>query len=939
LSWLIGGVALLFYWSTLCQWLSLYSLSNIASVADWTGKPELVRPLTLLVFGPLRVLPDTWLPLTANIVTATIAALVLMQLTRSVSILRVDLVSADPMRKKVSGASILTGKWSWLPPVVAAMALGWQLGFWQHASSASGEMLSLLCFAFAFRGVFEFRVQSDEKWLYRAAFVFALGITDNWLMLGYLPLFVAAVIWVKGLTPFLSWRFFWRMCAWGLAGLALYGLSPLVLYFSEPETTEFLATLKNYVAAQKFFLKVLLKSSAFRLLVITGILPFLLLAVRWRSHSAQLADDTHLGLFFTKASGHFIHAMFLLTALWIALNPTFIPSLREVNSALLPYAYSWALVAGYCVAYLLVFGLPRPRKSRAKWPAVVAMSLSVALAGTLLWKNFPEVRLSNSRMLEEYATHLRESLPAGAVTALSDETLPLILLRASGKMDRDATTPMLVDARLLGGVAYHEKMHRQYGDRWPDWPLTNNTPQIAPAMQAAVISQIASNETVVYLHPSSGLFFERFTAVPQGWIFRLTPRDKMRVADPTTALQESNERWQSDWHATLAHRARQFEASRTRVTRWTSPEWKFLKLSARLNETVVALSGPLSKTLNTWGVKLQQSGVSSDAAEWFERALEFDPDNLAAHLNREAARRRAVGDTNILTMQWARATIPSVVSKYATWTDVIHRNGPVDEAAFLLLSGRLYFATSHPWQAHDCFARSRELQPDWLAPKLWQAQSLNLAGDYVTAAALTEQVLATETNPPATMLGQILESRTVALLGLGQMNEAIEFINSFATPHQATDQVVVTAAELCQMMGNLPEELKWREMLAQRDPKRVDWLVKKGSAEVRAKQNEAAIATLTSALSVAPTNALARHFRGIAALRMGQLDLAQRDFETLLAQPNHKQDALFGLGSIAWRQGDTNTMVDYYQRFLTNNFVPDRQYQIVTNRLKGLLDE
>src|SRR6478609_8920265 len=357
----IGGMAILFFWTTLSPWLSFLSLGTVARLVGWSGQLEINRPLSWLVFSVFCWMPPDWLPLLLNIITAGCAALVLVQLTRSVAILRFDVVSANPMRQKATAQSLLPGPWAWLPPVFAAVALGLQLSFWGHATSASGEMLSVLCFAFAFRGVLEYRIDPQEKWLYRSALVYALGLTDNWMMLGYLPVFGAAIIWAKGFGRCLEWRFFWRLAAWSLFGLSLYLVVPVSCFLRAPQQPDFWRPLLAYLTGQKNSLLVL-QSYSFRLLALTGVLPFLLLAVRWRAHSVQLADDTHAGVFITKASGHFIHALFFVAAVWITLNPLFTSHQTELNAALLIYYYSWALVAGYCAGYLLLFSLPRDRK-------------------------------------------------------------------------------------------------------------------------------------------------------------------------------------------------------------------------------------------------------------------------------------------------------------------------------------------------------------------------------------------------------------------------------------------------------------------------------------------------------------------------------------------------------------------------------------------------
>jgi tetratricopeptide (TPR) repeat protein len=263
----------------------------------------------------------------------------------------------------------------------------------------------------------------------------------------------------------------------------------------------------------------------------------------------------------------------------------------------------------------------------------------------------------------------------------------------------------------------------------------------------------------------------------------------------------------------------------------------------------------------------------------------------------------------------------------------------VDEPTFLLHTGRTYLNGGNPRQALDAFARSAELAPRWVAPKLWQAQSENLLGNFSAAVALTEDLSIVESHLKEAGLSQLLFVRAVALHRSGRTNEAGAYVERFATAHQQETAVISAAAALCANAGLFRAELKWREMLLQREPDRIDWLVKKGQAELRLDNYEAAMQTLTRAVTLAPANGNARLFRAIAALKAGRMEEARSDYRELLKQPDHSQSALFGLGGIAWRTHDTNAMIQYYQAFLSNSAAATPQAVVVTQRLKEWQDE
>jgi tetratricopeptide (TPR) repeat protein len=652
----------------------------------------------------------------------------------------------------------------------------------------------------------------------------------------------------------------------------------------------------------------------------------------------QLADDTRHGVFFTKLSGHVIHALFLITALWLTLQPVFTPYQLSINLPLLVYHYPWALVVGYGTAYLLVFGLRRANRSPVRWPARTAIGLLGVLPILLLWKNWGDLRLTNGPALRELAHQLYADLPAGNTTVLSDDPRFILLARAAQTKSRSGKNPRLVDTRMLPVADYHQWLRRENPGRWPTLPSSVTNAVSAPMIVHA-LTHVATNEPVVYLHPSSGLFFERFDATPRGWAQHLyfragAPAMKTDFAD-LAAL------WEQRWTNCLARQAEQIAAARRRQVFWSRPSLKALKLAGRDNETVQFLAAAYAKMLNHFGVELARHGDSEAAARWYERAIAFHPDNVAAGINREFAHRRQSGDSNRLTLEWIKEILAGSLASTGNWAELVSRNGPVDEPTTLLHVGRMYLTAGNPQQALDRFVRCSELAPDWTAPKLAQAQCLNAIGRPAEAAVKTAEIIGSGAADtlPGMALAQLLQVRAVALRRLGQTNEAAAFIAEFTTKHEAKDEVVSTAADLYSAAGQFEAELQWRSRLVQRDPKRIDWLTAKAHAELRADQYGMALKTLDAVLILDPGNTSARLSRGIAALGVDQVDTARRDFQTLLQNSEHVASALFGLGGVAWRQRDTNAVIGYYEAFLTNRVAASQQTALATQRLNEVRNE
>src|SRR5207249_2875877 len=99
------------------------------------------------------------------------------------------------------------------------------------------------------------------------------------------------------------------------------------------------------------------RKPAFAVLAVATLLPLVVLSIPWKSHSVQIADDTRLGIFLTKATGHVLHAFFFLGSLWLGFDPTFSPRHLAIGPSMLTYYYLSSLVFGYCAGYFLVFGL------------------------------------------------------------------------------------------------------------------------------------------------------------------------------------------------------------------------------------------------------------------------------------------------------------------------------------------------------------------------------------------------------------------------------------------------------------------------------------------------------------------------------------------------------------------------------------------------------
>ena len=259
LPWLIAAVALIVYLLTINPWLSIFqfyttstsfgNMSVAARVSGWTWTPEVGGPALYVVTLPMRLLPASWVPLVLNSFSAVCAALVLYQLARTVILLPHNRTHEQRLREH-SEHSILSIPLAWAPPLLAALVCGLQMTFWEHATNGTGEMFDLLLFSYVIRSLVEYRVDGREARLYRAAFIYGVGMSNNFAMVGFFPAFIGALIWIRGFS-FVELGFISRMALYGIAGMLLYLLLPLVAVFSNTESLTFWQVLKADLVSQK----------------------------------------------------------------------------------------------------------------------------------------------------------------------------------------------------------------------------------------------------------------------------------------------------------------------------------------------------------------------------------------------------------------------------------------------------------------------------------------------------------------------------------------------------------------------------------------------------------------------------------------------------------------------------------------------------------------
>jgi tetratricopeptide repeat protein len=968
LPWILASVGFAVYLSTLNHWVSFANFVQVGRASGWVWQPDQSGPLTWLVRQPLRLFSLATRPLVLNLFAAFCAALTLAQLARSVALWPHDRTH-DQRQRERGPFWFLSIRSAWMAPVLAVAVCGLQLTFWLHATSAASspapwgsglEMLDLLMFAYIVRCLLELRISQNESWLVRAALVYGLALTNNWAMILYFPLFLASLIWIRGLA-FFNTRFLVKMFLWGLAGLSLYLLLPIVQSTGDIAPVPFWSGLRQSLSSQKTIVTTMLgffKShpqgpQTALLLALTSLLPLLLISIRWASY---FGDTSRLGVALTTFAFHIVHATFLFVCIWVALDPPFSPRYNlfgaGVNMPFATLSYLGALSVGYFVGYfLLIFGVPEPGKKIAPWlryvgVTVVALVWILLLAAPILLiaRNMSYVRATNGGNIRDYARRLIQGVPQRGGIVLSDDSRRLILAHSEAVKEGREKSLIFLDTASLKYPDYHRFLKKAYGVQWPV-ELPKDSVGFSDRDVIEILGRLAQTNGLYYLHPSFGYYFEIFYPEPHGLDFHLVQVSTNTLEVPLLpgSIREENK---SFWSNTtrqaivpLLSAVAPEEASGSRGGAFAGV-FSRLHLKPEPNRELSVLAGFYSRALDSWGVELQRNGDFKQAREYFDLSQQLNSDNVVAKINLEYNLSREPGHK---TSRSLSANLQDQFGKYRDWEQVMGENGPFDEPIFCFQEGMIYMRNSLYRQAAAQFSRTAALETNNLASRLWLAQLNVLARLPDRALDVLAQLRA---NPARfgisrTNENELLFVETSARLAKGDEPAARAGVQKALEVNPNDTSVMATAAQVYTKYGDYSNAVEMIDRQLRLAPNDVGLLLNKGFVCLQMNAYEQGIAPLTRVLTL-ETNTASETYntalldRAIAYLRSDKLDLAKKDYETLEKSYPSAYRIKYGLGEIAYRNHETNTAVRNYQLYLANGPTNTAEAKQVADRLKEL---
>ena len=931
LPWLLALGTWILFLTTLVRWATFDGLPTLAKATGWDWRVPLNMPLQFLLTYPVRWLPEAWQLTGLNLMASLCGAATLGLLARCVAILPHDRTKEQRQLER-SDYSFLTIKTAWIPPILAVLVCGLQLTFWEHAVVATGEMLNLLLFAFVVWSLLEFRLDEKPWRLLVAAFVYGLGITNNFAMIAFFPVFVASVLWIKGLA-FFNPGFLVRMATAGAVGLLLYLVLPLANSVSGLTHLGFGDVLLVHLGFQK---SMILGFPRYLILIIglTSLVPVLFIGIRWQ---AQVGDISAAGANLTRFMTMVVHGAFLAACIVTAFDPPFGPRRMGGGMAFLPFYFLSALSVGYFAGYFLLVCGTQPVKSWER-PSPIIQWLNKALVfviwlclpvvpSLLLAHNYPQLKAATDNALAAFGRAAVESLPEEPSVVLSDDPIRLNAFRVAANVHPKTSGLVIVDTTSLRFPAYHRWQHRRHPDFWPDTFLERDLQaNIEDVELLAFIHTLQETRRLYYLHPSFGFFFERFYDSPENGLFRLQPLPPGVILPPNLAEDtlSSSANYLESLYADDSLQSLRERISREGSSKDRDPLTRYMSQIYSMN-------------FNQLGVTLQKSGQLERANAFFDMALALNPENATAFINRDfnAYLRDPQGDPP----GPSEGTLSRLKPFGGDWARILGMNGPVDEPTSCFLLAQTLVQGMNLVQAAQQFIRAIQLNP-----KLYPAQ-IALAGVYVKLSrpddasqliALIKQSVDLDTIPLDARL-RLLESEAWTLVGQQRFEEAKKLLENAQETHPGENLPYSTLANIYLAQGNRTNAIGVYELQLTRQTNNVPVQINLSALRIMQADYAASIELLDRALSLDPKNPGALINRAIAHLRVNNLSAARRDYEMLLEVSNRPVAmAVYGLGEIAWLEKNYPLALKHYQRFLKVASPRFKEFEEVRRRVEQI---
>ncbi len=934
LPWWIAGGALLVYVATMEWSPSWNGLAALARATGWDWHVNLIAPLHQIVTYPIRWLPPALQLWALNATAALSGASALGLLARSVCLLpknRTPLQRAVPFRQRDF----------WIPPVFAALICGLELSFWENAVVATGEAFDVMIFAWLINQLLEYRREQKPKRLAWFAFVYGLAVANNYAMIALFPAFLTAYLWTVGRAS-LRWQVWLRMVGSGSAGLALYLVLPMLTRWSAPDGSDFWKLLRAYWGYQAASLHAFPRYIIL-LCSLTSLIPVAFIGVAWRGRNSETSA---VGRIINSAASLLIPLIFLIAGVTVAFDPDFSPRhLAGGGAALLPLYYLGALAVGYFTEFFLhVLQYPHRLKRRlppsevelmmsgtATW-ALRAGALAVVVA--LAVKTFPAIFSESAQPMARLSRAAADSLPTEGAVVLSDDLFQLYSLQYQLLRNSPRHRHALVHTAALRSVDYHRFLQKMYPGRWPGFvrqPDRQSPIDAANLMNALL--RVEQTSPLYYLQPSFGLFFEFFEARPRGLVYQMVRCPTNALVGPAMSAAEFQQ--QDAYLQALVSREikpRIEQASRNPNRRPRTVAGR--RLTDYLTEFY-------SRILNDFGVQLQRARNPDRAAAYFELAVQVNPANVAAFINRAYNQYLRAGKTE----RGVEAGLAERLKPYEGHCErILALDGPFDEPISCHHLAKSFADTGHYRQAGRELERVSLFSPDNRSAQLDLAMMCirsSLPDPAEAACAVYRQRFAG---------GGLRPEEEVELVRIKAWIEALRknlpsaerLLNAAREQYPKDSLPWDTLVDIYLRFGRQTNAIQVMEQRVQAQPDNVGALVNYGGLKMRQGQLAQALEATERALKIDAAHEDGRFNRALINAALQRWDAAQQDFQTLIerSESKHRLQSLYGLAEVYFRKTNRTESLRYYKEFLKavtkSGAPPSPEWQTARRRIQTL---
>ncbi|MDB6124767.1 MAG: hypothetical protein JWQ71_3760, partial [Pedosphaera sp.] len=317
-----------------------------------------------------------------------------------------------------------------------------------------------------------------------------------------------------------------------------------------------------------------------------------------------------------------------------------------------------------------------------------------------------------------------------------------------------------------------------------------------------LLRDLSKEHDLYYLHSTVGYFLEEFYQRPQGLIYQLkgyeTGGSMLPPPLQSREIEENQAFWKKINGEVIPPLIQAIQSSSApEKSGFMQKVMENLHLVGEPDRQAMLLGKYYSHALNHWGVELQKCGLADQAADFFDRAAQLNPDNVSAQINQQFNKDLRTVKKPVIA---PAKLIEDKFGKHRNWVEVIEEDGPFDEPNFCFELGSTLASGGWPLyrQAIQQFERVQTLAPDnmnapfWLAPLYFQTRS------YSNALATSERILTRMTNQP-----DALYFKSLSLIQLHEYDKAIPPLDYLISQQTNNYQAKLNRAIANLQIGNL----------------------------------------------------------------------------------------------------------------------------------------